>query len=71
MNAQPSLHINEILASNATVIYDEKNEFDDWVEIYNGGKDTVSLSGMYLTNDLQKTKWRFPDDKKHVTSIPP
>lgn len=50
--AAPALLINEVLASNASVYADGRNEFDDWVEIYNGGNTDVDLSGMYLANHL-------------------
>lgn len=64
--------INELLASNASILADEKSQYDDWVEFYNNGKDTVSLAGMYLTNDLKKKdKWRFPSNMPQLTNIPP
>ena len=72
LNAQPRLRINEILASNASILADEKNEFDDWVEIYNDGKDTVDIAEMFLTNDLQKNeKWQFTENKPEWTLISP
>jgi spore coat protein CotH len=53
--------INEFLADNATVNQDEAGEYDDWVELYNPNAAPVTLSGMYLTDDLsQPTKWPFP-----------
>jgi len=58
----PLLLINEFMASNDTTIADPQGEFDDWIEIYNGGEDTVYLAGMYLTDDLSDPdKWEFPD----------
>ncbi|MEM1321062.1 MAG: CotH kinase family protein [Bacteroidota bacterium] len=57
-----TLYINEIMASNSTVIADEEGEFDDWIELYNGGSDAVNLNGLYLTDNLNNPdKWAFPD----------
>ena len=58
----PQLSINEFLADNETVNQDEAGEYDDWVEIYNGGAGTVNLGVMDLTDDLaDSTQWTFPD----------
>ena len=58
---QPQLRINEILASNTAVNADPQGQFDDWIEIYNAGDSSVSLAGMYLSDDpAEPTKWRFP-----------
>ncbi len=63
----PPLVVNELLASNDTVLADEFGEFDDWVELYNAGSDTVSLDGLYLSDDpLQPLRWPLPD-----LAIPP
>ncbi len=61
-DAPPAVLINEFLAANSTVIADEAGEYDDWLELYNAGAVTVSLGGMYLTDDLAEAdKWRIPD----------
>ena len=39
---------------------DEEYEFDDWIELYNAGDDTLNLAGLYLTNDLQ-VAYPLPD----------
>ena len=44
--------INEIMASNDSVVMDEFNEFDDWIEIYNNGSETVDLEGFHLSDDI-------------------
>ncbi len=62
----PELSLNEFLASNRTVYEDPDyvGEFDDWVEIYNGGSETVELAGLYLTDDLETpTKFALPEDR--------
>jgi hypothetical protein len=60
-NETPSLSINEFMASNM-LIKDEANEFEDWIEIYNGGQDDVYLGDRYLTDTPSNiTKWQMPD----------
>ncbi len=56
------LVINEFMADNKTTIEDpaETGEYPDWIELYNGTNDTVILSGMFLTDDLNDpTKWQI------------
>lgn len=44
--------INEVMSSNLSVIADTHGEFDDWMEIYNPGSDTLDLAGYFLTDNL-------------------
>ena len=56
------LVINEFMADNEATIEDpaEPGEFPDWIELYNGTDDTVILSGLFLTDDLNDpTKWQI------------
>ena len=46
-----TLFINEFMASNDTCYTDENGDYDDWVEIYNGGLIAVDLGGYYLSDD--------------------
>lgn len=56
-----SLYINEILADNESVNTDSSGKFDDWIELYNAGSDTIDLAGLYLTDDFTKPlKWKIP-----------
>lgn len=58
-----SLFINEILADNSAIIKDEFGDFDDWIEIYNGGDETIFLGDKYLTDDrFTPEKWKMPND---------
>ncbi len=58
----PMLVINEICASNRTLIRDPYGEYDDWIEIYNYGTEAVGLGGMYLTDDPSfPKKFMVPD----------
>lgn len=53
--------INEVLASNDSVLADEAGEFDDYVELYNRGAATIDLSGMYMSDSLlTPTEWQIP-----------
>jgi len=57
-----TLCINEFMALNGSTMADETGVFEDWLEIFNPGPDSVSLAGMYLTDDLTvPTRWAFPD----------
>jgi hypothetical protein len=56
------LVINEFMADNAVTLAGPDGTSPDWIELYNGGNESVSLGGMYLTDNLgNPTKWRFPD----------
>jgi hypothetical protein len=65
------LVINELMASNSTVIADPQGQYDDWIEIYNYGPDAIDMAGMYLTDNLSvPTKWRIPAHNTAATTIP-
>ncbi|MES2691113.1 MAG: CotH kinase family protein, partial [Bacteroidota bacterium] len=54
--------INEIVSSNQSVITDEDNSYEDWIEIYNYGSIPVNLNGFGLTDDTKAPfKWKFPN----------
>ena len=58
-----ALKINEFLAANDLTNQDPQGDYDDWIEIYNSGSETIDLSGYYLTDDLNDlTKWSFPQN---------
>jgi hypothetical protein len=64
------LSINEIMASNSTVIADNEGEFDDWIEIYNAGNVSINLAGLYLSDDPDNlTKWQIPNTSSAQTTI--
>lgn len=55
------LYINEIVASNNSTLADEEGDYEDWIEIYNGGSTAVNLNGYGLTdNPGNPFKWVFP-----------
>ncbi|MBC8267094.1 MAG: CotH kinase family protein [Flavobacteriales bacterium] len=56
------LVINDIMASNISSVTDQSGEYDDWVELYNGGATAVNLSGFFLSDDENTlNKWTFPN----------
>ena len=59
------ISINEILASNdsLSMIADQDNEYDDWIELYNNTSTSIDLSNTYLSNkDGERLKWKFPNN---------
>lgn len=61
----PALWLNEVLPNNffagTNGIADRFGERDPWVELYNGGPNSLSLAGHYLANNYSNlTQWAFP-----------
>ncbi len=55
------LVINEFLAVNQTGQMDETGQFEDWIELFNNTQSALSLTGLYLTDDvLNPTKCALP-----------
>jgi hypothetical protein len=55
------LRINELQASNQITATDEYGEADDWIELYNAGKDELDLTDFYISDSASTpTKYRFP-----------
>jgi hypothetical protein len=53
--------INEVVRSGKLKLLDEDGERQDWLELYNTTDETISLEGMYLSDNASKlTKWSFP-----------
>jgi len=58
-----TVSINEVLSSNGGVLADEDGDFEDWIELYNGGVEAVDLSGWGLSDDYERPfKWIFPEE---------
>ncbi|MHC4842717.1 MAG: lamin tail domain-containing protein, partial [Planctomycetota bacterium] len=54
--------INEFIADNEWAYADPNGEYDDWIELYNPGPNSVDLGGMYLTDNFDNlTKWQIPE----------
>lgn len=57
-----TLAVSEVMASNVSTLADESGEFDDWVEITNGGTEAADLGGMFLTDNFgSHRKWMLPE----------
>jgi hypothetical protein len=55
------IDLNEFVAKNNSGIQDEKQQYEDWLELYNASSQAVSVAGMYLTDDMTNaTKWKIP-----------
>lgn len=59
----PLIRINEVLSSSSShILQDENGNSPDWIEIYNAGKEDISLAGFCLTdNEKRLDKFVFPD----------
>lgn len=56
-----SVLINEVLASNDSLLFDENGEDDDWIELINTTNTPVDLTGFYLSDDpLDLMAWPMP-----------
>ena len=62
VHAEPKIVINEILPSNGQTSYDEDQEGEDWLELYNTQSESVNLKGwkIYDKNNFSKA-WEIPD----------
>jgi len=66
-----TIKINEFMASNSITIADEYGEYNDWIELYNYGTDTVNIAGYYITDTVgNNTKHQIPAGYA-LTKIPP
>ncbi|MBN2762905.1 MAG: CotH kinase family protein, partial [Bacteroidales bacterium] len=66
-----NLYINEICTKN-NIFPDDEYEYDDWIELYNSGDDTLNLAGLYLTNNLSlPTLFRISGNVPAMTQMPP
>ncbi len=53
--ADPTVVINEFMASNASTVTDEKGAYPDWVELYNTTDEDIDLDGWTITDDLEES----------------
>jgi len=65
------LRINEVLQFNESGLQDDYGANHSWIEIFNSAYNTVSMGGLYLTDDLNNlTKYSLPKGDPRL-SIPP
>ena len=71
-NVVDSVFINEIMASSDQGLTDEYGEFEDWVELYNGGSEAVDVGGLFLADNFPATSpWRIPTGMPGLTTMGP
>lgn len=59
---EPSLCINELMASNQNSLEDSFGRHPDWVELFNASDEAVSLDGMCLSDKKDELeRYSFPD----------
>jgi hypothetical protein len=53
--------LNEVMASNQSIITNEECKFKDWIEVYNTTGQPLGLGDLYLSDDPAfLLKWGFP-----------
>ncbi len=53
--------INEVLASNDSLLFDPNGQDEDWIELINTTNTPIDLAGFYLSDDpLNLLAWAFP-----------
>lgn len=71
----PNLYINEFMAFNTSCCADTdsgKEEFNDWIEIYNPGATPIDIAGMYFSQDSKKPLGhKIPKTNPELTTIQP
>ncbi len=63
--AYPTLWLNEVQPNNITGIQDGSGTREPWLELYNGGSNTVNLTGLFLADNYSSnlTQWAFPNGR--------
>ncbi|MFN5912590.1 MAG: lamin tail domain-containing protein [Bacteroidota bacterium] len=55
------LYINEASNSNGAIVNLSDGSSPDWLEIYNGGSESIDLGSYWLSDDSDElAKWKFP-----------
>lgn len=53
--------INEVSNKNSSQIADEDGDYEDWIELYNAGADSIDLNQYLLSDDIDElAKWSLP-----------
>jgi hypothetical protein len=56
-----NIHLNELMSSNDTTLYDDIGNTPDWIELYNGNDAEFDLTGFGLSDNINDPfKWVFP-----------
>ncbi len=61
LRAEPSVIISEFMAANDSTLQDSAGDYSDWIELFNYGKETVNLEGLYLSDSRKElTRYKLP-----------
>jgi len=56
-----TIQLNEVVSSNASILFDEDDDTPDWFELYNSSDQEIDLNGYGITDDAgELDKWTFP-----------
>ncbi len=65
------LVINEVMGSNKTSYCDAYSEYDDWIELYNGGEEPIDIGGLFMSDSLNNPSLhRISSEYPDSTTIP-
>jgi Lamin Tail Domain len=71
----PTLYINEFMAINSSCCPDTdggRDEFEDWIELYNPGTTPIDIGGMWFSQDQKKPLgYQIPKTNSELTTIQP
>lgn len=57
----PNLWLNEVMADNLSGLTDQTGTREPWIEIFNAGSNTVTLTNLYLSDNYTNLlQWAFP-----------
>lgn len=67
-----SLFINEVMPSSQCIAADNHGEYDDWIELYNGGSEAIDVGGLFMSDSLGDPEpFRISSDQPDSTTIKP
>ncbi len=67
-----NVFLNELGASNLSIVTDEFGQYEDWLEIYNDNDFDIDLAGCFLSDSASFLKlYQFPMGKPEITSLGP
>ncbi len=62
--------INELMPANVLTVPDEQGDYDDWLEVYNSGANSVNIGGYYFSDDATNLqKWQVPVNQPAKTTV--
>lgn len=66
-----NVKINEILASNDTIIKDDYEEYEDYIELYNKGAVPLDIRGLLISDEKKNpAKYQIPNTKEPIVILP-